>query len=813
MKTYEELRTISEQNSRISARVVDDFLISYAAGHQGLEKKMEQQFDRFSHLVPKLGKEAVSLLKSQYLAHKIFRQEGLLGKFLRHPALGRFKGEDRDYLAQHLKLPWRFCFSVIVDEPAADFYLMEDVFSGKHFLLHSPAVSDIMDATKPILWFNLIGFNGFCWQSYGPVVYYQSFEKDDIYFFATELNPRIGEAGEVMAYLEKDPLPYMMLISGSSYPLTFHKEEQLMFLLAEHDLETLDTAALKKGFTTEYEKGVYRITHKKWGESPHFAQAFFDEEKQLLLFGAMTRGSFEALVKSFNTFGHDFPLEPFLEVNMAMVSTASEVLDKKVVVNEYLDLFQMDGEPETEKVLDDINAFIALVLPDINAGITPDIEEAARKTGVDIETARSVVESVLGSRDRLPGPQGSGRAALGGPVGGSAGSPAGGSAGGKKAAAKKRAAPTLQLPARSAGEVRLLSPDDKLLFGLHLYMMAGDIRREAPWEYLYEDEIFGVQVPGTDLVYFVSVMGYEGEFPALSFYKGYEGLANFLDFRDELEQMSRQDHSSESMSRASTMIGGIMTIPHMMLSFTDREELGKEDLKAIKKSGVPFRGKGNWPRIEKIIPGYMPVYPDKDSLMDLFLVMKQVLVVLEKAEEDEYLISDEERNDCFLIRIPTGKGPKFRWKDHYLLADPDWGRTSYSYITATNDIASLSRLPKARHELQLDLFMLPAPVKEKGQLAYFPFVLLMLDKLSGMIISTAMLTPKPDLRSMYESIPQKVLEELLKYGHRPSVIEIRTDLLFDLLEETLEHAGCRVSLVSQMPTMDEVIGSMISKLS
>jgi hypothetical protein len=172
MKSYDELRQICERTSRISERVVDDFLIAYAAGHRGLEKRMDLQFDRFRHVGKQLGKKAVNMLKSQYLAHKVFRQEGLLARFIKHPALDRFTGEERAYLLQQQEQPWQFSFSVIIDRPAADFFMMEDVFSEKQFLLYSPGVSNIMLSTKPVLWFNLIGYNSACWQSYGPVVYY-----------------------------------------------------------------------------------------------------------------------------------------------------------------------------------------------------------------------------------------------------------------------------------------------------------------------------------------------------------------------------------------------------------------------------------------------------------------------------------------------------------------------------------------------------------------------------------------------------------------------------------------------------------------
>jgi len=55
METYDELRNICESASRISERVVDDYLIQYAAGHRGLEKQMNKQFDRYRHVGKRLS--------------------------------------------------------------------------------------------------------------------------------------------------------------------------------------------------------------------------------------------------------------------------------------------------------------------------------------------------------------------------------------------------------------------------------------------------------------------------------------------------------------------------------------------------------------------------------------------------------------------------------------------------------------------------------------------------------------------------------------------------------------------------------------
>ena len=172
---------------------------------------------------------------------------------------------------------------MITGEPDNDFCFMKDIFSGEEFLLFSPSVSQMRSSGCAILWFNLIGFNGSCWQSYGPIGAYNSFQPGDIYFFATELKPHIEDEAGVMEDIEKNPVPYMMLLSGSSYPLTFHKEEQVVYLMSEHDLNTCNTAALTKGFMTEYDSGVYRFTPQKWEAHPHLAQAFYDENLKIML--------------------------------------------------------------------------------------------------------------------------------------------------------------------------------------------------------------------------------------------------------------------------------------------------------------------------------------------------------------------------------------------------------------------------------------------------------------------------------------------------------------------------------------------------
>ena len=119
-----------------------------------------------------------------------------------------------------------------------------------------------------MLWFNLIAFNGVCWQTFGPLNAYQSFDEDDIFFFATELNPRIDSEERLMEDVEKNPVPYMLLLNGGRIPQTVNKKDELLIILSEYEQDSFDAGQLKDHFKVEYNSNVFRISLKEWDEPP-----------------------------------------------------------------------------------------------------------------------------------------------------------------------------------------------------------------------------------------------------------------------------------------------------------------------------------------------------------------------------------------------------------------------------------------------------------------------------------------------------------------------------------------------------------------
>lgn len=379
----------------MSATVIDEFLLYYAATQDNLAREFDQRIANYKHITREVDPSWVRQLKSQYIIHKVFKTDGLLRKYLNHVEIKRRPAEEQEFLKEHLARPWRYSFSMIVDNPHPDFYRMQDVFTGETFLLYSRSTTETLKEYPAMLWFNLIGFNGECWQTFGPVSGYQSFDDDDIFFFATEVNPAIEDEDTLLKDVEKNPIPYMMLLTGSRLPITFNKEDEVLMLYEEHDLSSLETEKLKGDFTIAYNERVYRLLLNGWEEAPHFAVAYYDEGEKLLGVTSTTERGFDALIQKLKQHGIDVPSEPGVRVHPTMLVTAEKILRKEIELDPYYERFTTETTPEAAAEVEKLNVFMELALPAINEGKKPDVEALARQAGVDVAVAEQIVENTM----------------------------------------------------------------------------------------------------------------------------------------------------------------------------------------------------------------------------------------------------------------------------------------------------------------------------------------------------------------------------------------------------------------------------------
>lgn len=395
MTDFEEIKKICERTSRITATGIEDFILHYAAAKDNLAREFDQRVATYKHVTRQLDVSWVNMLKSQYIVHRVFKADGLLRKYLNHAAVKRRLSDEQEFLKEQLAQPWRFSFSMIIENPAPDFYRMKDVFSGESFLLYSRSTTQTLKEQTPLLWFNLIAFNGACWQTFGPVSSYQSFDEDDIFFFATEVNFHIEDEEMLRQDVERNPVPYMLLLTGSRFPVTFNKKDELLILSSDHDLESLDTEPLKETFKVEYNAGVYRLSLKRWDAMPHFAVAYYDEGEAVLMLTSMTERGFDALTQKFNDYGFGLPAEPQIRIHPTMLVTAERIFNTKIELNPYGKLFTTESSPQVKEELEKMNLFLQLALPAINAGKRPDVEALAKQAGVDVSLAEQLVANTM----------------------------------------------------------------------------------------------------------------------------------------------------------------------------------------------------------------------------------------------------------------------------------------------------------------------------------------------------------------------------------------------------------------------------------
>src|ERR1051326_7444971 len=152
-----------------------------------------------------------------------------------------------------------------------------------------------------------------------------------------------------------------------------------------------------------------------------------------------------------------------------------------------------------------------------------------------------------------------------------------------------------------------------------LFSLAARVKELAPWEWMDESEVFGVQNPETGELGFVSVMGMAGQHFAVAVYVGAEGLYGVLDFASQ-ETITNPDQ--------------LLAIPQLQASFENRDTLDKQDRELIKRLGLKFRGAGAWPMFRSYRPGFMPWFVTSEEARFLAHALEQTLEVAPRVKED-----------------------------------------------------------------------------------------------------------------------------------------------------------------------------------
>lgn len=323
-----------------------------------------------------------------------------------------------------------------------------------------------------------------------------------------------------------------------------------------------------------------------------------------------------------------------------------------------------------------------------------------------------------------------------------------------------------------------------------LYDAAIEFKNTAPWDWMHDTDIFGVQDPVSGETGYCCIMGAAGEHYALGVYSGSEGLEGLLRI---LSGEFTQSHDEV-----------LYVQKCLMASFEDREYLQKEDLKQIKTMGLKFRGANAWPFFRNYTPGLVPWYLKGEEARFLTLGLQQAIEVSQRFKKDPGMLIPPSSGH-FFVRAPVKQGEGISWKDEWMEPLPPEKK---DFPVTPVDETFLNRLTKAKLQRrgiwEVDFFFVPAPIWEKGERPYYPYMSLMVERNSAFILNFQ-LEKKEEFALKF---PEKFVSFLEHVKIAPQAFLVKRDEVGRFLEPFASSLGIKIKMVDSLPVLEEAQRSM-----
>ncbi|MCO5189290.1 MAG: hypothetical protein M9928_09370 [Anaerolineae bacterium] len=326
-----------------------------------------------------------------------------------------------------------------------------------------------------------------------------------------------------------------------------------------------------------------------------------------------------------------------------------------------------------------------------------------------------------------------------------------------------------------------------------LYAAAKAVQELAPWQWMTEVDLFGIEHPVTGELGFVSVMGQLGEHLAIAVYIGADGLSGFTRLLELGPMMTAED---------------VLLTPQLQASFENRSEITKRDYEVIKSLGLKFRGRQAWPQFRSHKPGYEPWYVNAAEARFLQIALEQLLHVADRYAEDEDY-PPEFPGEKLLFRVPeANKEGVIVWRDEIRpIPEP-----VAMPVTTTIDrdlLTYIDSCPRVGNEFELGFsIMLGTIIGDRGQRGYTPFNLIMVEGESGYILGANLFTAKPTIIDMWAQIPQTFLQFLSHHNVVPAAVYTHQPMIYDLLQGVTQELKIELVLTPDVPALRNAMDAL-----
>ncbi|MEI8218891.1 MAG: hypothetical protein WCG51_07590 [Elusimicrobiota bacterium] len=209
-------------------------------------------------------------------------------------------------------------------------------------------------------------------------------------------------------------------------------------------------------------------------------------------------------------------------------------------------------------------------------------------------------------------------------------------------------------------------------------------------------------------------------------------------------------------------------------------------------------------------PGMFPGLLNKEEQQSMIHYLEQALVVLSVDNLPLKQNGFDNPLDC-LVRDYKIIDERLVWDSirHHIQVLP---RVEIPYVIPTTLLDDIWLLKPGGRIYEADLFMAPTPTREKAKPGFFPYIFLLVDENSKMVLGQEILNPSDGLEKMYSGIPGSMLEMIKQDSSRPFMIYVNSDILYSIFLPVMKELKIRLEMKKKLPAISVVKKELLKYL-
>lgn len=298
-------------------------------------------------------------------------------------------------------------------------------------------------------------------------------------------------------------------------------------------------------------------------------------------------------------------------------------------------------------------------------------------------------------------------------------------------------------------------------------------KRLAPWAWMTPDECFGLRLPHSDPIAFVSIMGANRQNHACFAFLGWEALSRM----------------QALMQAEALTVRDLIETPALQLTFIPLKELGPDDRAILQCAGPLPPADTLCAVFRSHRTGFLPWLLDAREVRQLTEIIRQTTGVAMRRENDPDLLKPP---DPGLIWV-RGQDADGHWQEQWLPRPPDSVFARPPQIDA-GKLAGVAALPCLQDRVQFDLALSRATIGEPGHRLRTTYLLAAFNSDGGHCIGADVVLPTDGLSAMWRSVPNHLLDICLHAKSRPREIEVRSEQMMETLRPLLGQLPIKLTL-------------------